>query len=385
MAETTVTTNPTSLTTGGVLPPLGKATVTPSLTTPPSDPAQMQAFLNAVKEIIEVYDGKRGNAYDSVVTWRELFEHGVVDLKIDGNIYKAKPVTPNIFPSNSNSDFTVPPAPENLTASAGFTSAILAWNAPVFTSFAYAEIWRSDTNSIGSAAKIGTTTARVYADSVAFTNTTKYYWVRFVNQNDVVGPYNSATGVSASTSKVGNADLYDLIIDAGKLATDAVESGKIKDYAITTTKIANLAVGNAAIANGAITNAKIENAAIDNAKIANLDAAKITTGYISADRLDASTITAKVLSVDWAKLTNVYITWGQIQNVYITDAQIQSLQAAKITGLDAQLSNVTASKINVVATTAGATTGARMTINNDVIKVFDSSNVLRVKIGNLDA
>ncbi|CAB5220316.1 hypothetical protein UFOVP236_26 [uncultured Caudovirales phage] len=492
MADTTsVTTTPSNLTSGNSLPPMGQQTTKPSLPAPPSDPAQMKPFLDKMKEIIEVYEGKRGNVYDSVVTWRDMFDHGLVDLKINGTRFSGKPTTPSILPPGANEDYSIPPAPTHLTVDAGFTSIILSWDVPTFPSFAYAEIWRSDENNLGTAALVGTTTAAVYADGVGFTNTTKYYWVRFVNVNDVVGPYNSTSGTPASTSKVGGADLYDLIVTADKLANNAVTqiklsdgsvvqskiadaavvgaklaplavdaakladgavisvkladgsiveskiangaivgtkladlavdaaklanssvtstkianlavgtaaiqdaainsakiaslavgTGAIQDAAINSAKIGELAVGNAAIQNGAITNAKIANLAVDNAKIASLDAAKINAGYIAADRLDANIITSKVLAVDWAKITNAYITWAMIKDVVITNAQIQSLDASKINGLDAQLTNVTAKHLNVQS----ASSGARTTFTDDVIKIYDASNNLRVQIGNLSA
>ena len=128
----------------------------------------------------------------------------------------------------------------------------------------------------------------VYSDPVG-TSKSYYYWIRFVSQANVAGPYNSSTGTLGGTGLVGGVDLGPLIIDATKLAADAVESGKIKDYAITTTKIANLAVGNAAIANAAITNAKIQDLAVDDAKISSLAVNKLTAGSINVGQYIQST------------------------------------------------------------------------------------------------
>jgi hypothetical protein len=432
MTDTNVTTTPAVL---GLSQSdlVGKETVTPSLPSPPSDPNQMRQFLEKLKEIVEVREGRRGNRFDQNITWRDLFDNGMVDVNIDGRRIGARPVSPVFLSPGASEDFATPPAPENVTASAGFANVILSWTKPNFVSFAYAEIWRSDTNNIGVAQKVGTTTANVYADNVGFTNITKYYWVRYVNQNNVSGPYNASAGTAASTSKVGSSDLYDLIITADKLANSAVTNVKladgsvvqskiadaavvgsklanlaveaaklansavtaekianlavgtaaIQDAAINSAKIASLAVGSAAIQDGAITNAKIGNAAIDNAKIASLDAVKITSGLISADRLDANTITAKVLSVDWAKITNVIVTNAQIGDIIQSSNYSAGSAGWRINKAgEIELNNAT---FRGTIDVKSASSGERMQVTNNVIKVFDSGGNIRVKIGNLAA
>jgi hypothetical protein len=168
----------------------------------------------------------------------------------------------------------------------------LSWNDPntsgTFLNYAYTEIWRSVDNVLGNAVLQGFAPGAVYSDPVG-TSKTYYYWIRFVSQADVAGPYNSSTGTIGGTGLVGGVDLGPLIIDATKLAADAVESGKIKDAAITTTKIANLAVGNAAIANLAVNNAKIADLAVDDAKIANLSVNKLTAGSVNVGQYIQST------------------------------------------------------------------------------------------------
>lgn len=410
---------------------IGKQTVIPSLPAPPTDPAQVKPFLDKIKEILEVYEGKRGNKFDSVITWRDLFDHGLVDVKLNGNTLTGKPDTPVFTPRGTSTDFAVPPAPTNVAASAGFNNVILTWDAPTFPSFAYAEVWRSDQNNIGLASLIGTTTANVYADSVGFTNITKYYWIRFVNKNDVKGPYHATSGVAASTSKVGNSDLYNEIITAEKLANAAVTSIKLEDGSIVTSKIANsaivgeklanlaveaaklanssvtaekianlavgtaaiqdgainsakigtAAVGSAAIQDAAITNAKIGNLAVDDAKIASLDAAKINTGFLSANRIEAGTIDSKILQVDWAKIQNAYITWAMIRDVVVTNAQIANLDASKITSGQIDAARINTQGLNITSLQSSA----RMTVTNTVIKIYDDYYNLRVQIGDLNA
>jgi hypothetical protein len=87
-----------------------------------------------------------------------------------------------------------------------------------------------------------------------------------------------------------------------------------------------------------IKTAAILDASITNAKIGTIGADKITTGFLSADRLDAGTI-----GVNKLNLVGVGAT------------------------------------INL----ASANTGGRMHLQGDKISVYDSSNTLRVRLGNL--
>jgi hypothetical protein len=230
------------------------------------------AILRPMKESLEILGGAiSGNP----------LPNGYV---INNGFNPALTNTTTIGGYDGTTDYTPPPTPGHLSVSAGFTNIILSWDDPGTTgsylNHAYTEIWRSVDNVLGHAVLEGFAPGATYVDPVG-TSKTYYYWIRFVSQANVEGPYNSATGTIGGTGLVGGVDLSDLIIDASKLAANAVESGKIKDYAITTTKIANLAVGNAAIANLAVTNAKIADLAVDDAKIANLAVGKLTAGAIS--------------------------------------------------------------------------------------------------------
>lgn len=106
------------------------------------------------------------------------------------------------------------------------------------------------------------------------------------------------------------------------------------------TYIAGAAIGTALIANAAIGTALIADGAILNAKIA-----------------DGTILTAKI---------------GDAQ---ITNAKIASVDAAKITATS--LSAITAT-IGLLRT---ASSGARLEIEDNQIRVYDSSNVLRVRMG----
>lgn len=96
-------------------------------------------------------------------------------------------------------DYTPPPAPTNVQASGAFSSVMVTWNTPGYSNHAYAEVWRSSTNVRGNATLIGFAPGSMYTDAVSV-STTFYYWVRFVSNADVAGPYNSMTGTLGKTS-----------------------------------------------------------------------------------------------------------------------------------------------------------------------------------------
>lgn len=157
---------------------------------------------------------------------------------------------------------------------------------------------------------------------------------------------------------------------------------------ITDAFIQNGSVVTAKIGDAVITSAKIQDAAIVEAKIADaaITSAKITDAAITTAKINDAAITA-------AKIADATITSAKIQDSTITTAKIAS----------------TISSTNYVAGSAGwsiaksgtaefnsatfrgtidvrsATSGARMEIRNNYLKVFDANGTLRVHLGDLTA
>ncbi|WP_291812764.1 hypothetical protein [Limnobacter sp.] len=239
---------------------------------------QMKAYLTALSENVEVRTGTRGDPLDRGVTVRELIDSGLAKT------LKANPFDPNNVNAGNRgfeapvpvNDAAVPPTPTGFTASAGFTKVILEWNNPdlIYGNHAFTEIYRLSTDAIGSAVLIGVSTGFVFTDNVD-SGTTHYYWIRFVSNAAVIGPFNQTAGTGATTTQLVTDDLGD----------GAITEAKISNLAVSNGKIANLAVNNAKIANGTIETAKIADAAITNAKINDLSASKINTGTLSAARI----------------------------------------------------------------------------------------------------
>lgn len=187
------------------------------------------------------------------------------------------------------------------------------------------------------------------------------------------------------------------------------------------------------IKNGTITNAKIGNAAIDDLKVANVSAAKLTAGsiavgqYIQSTGYVAGSAGWRINGDGAAEFSGVlvrgtvYATAGQIGGNTIDASGLQSPGYAagtsgwrlssdgtgQIGGLTVGTNYIQSN--NYVAGSAGwklgndgtleassgtfrgsldvksAASGARLEIKNNVLKVFDSSGVLRVRLGDLSA
>ena len=155
-------------------------------------------------------------------------------------------------------------------------------------------------------------------------------------------------------------------------------------------------IDTAMIADATITNAKIGNAAIDSAKIANatIVAADIADATITGAKIGSATITSAniaIATITSANILNGTITNADIATGTITNANIGNvIQSASYTSGSAgwKIDKTGDVELNA-ATFRGAlsvkssATGERTEITNSAIKVFDNSNVLRVKLGNL--
>jgi hypothetical protein len=344
-------------------------------------------------------------------------------------------------------EYAPPPAPTNFAANGALANVLLTWDKAAYHGHAYTEVWRAASDDLGVAVLIGTTDSSVYADNIGVTGATRYYWIRHISNQSVPGPFNGTAGTSGSTGFVITADLQDLLITAEKLAAGAVIEDKILDGAVVTTKIEDAAitsakigaaaVGTAAIQNLAVTTALIADAAVVNAKIGNLavDTAQIADLAVATGKIaDLSVTTGKIenaaitnAKIEDAAITNAKIDDAEITNAKIADATIQGAKIANATITGALLvdGTITGGKISSATTiTAGSgddvavldgshatyriyagdsdptaapfavekdgsvhirsgTSGERLEIENNVIRVYDSGDVLRVKIGDL--
>lgn len=338
---------------------------------PSSIPPDIKRVLDGFRQAIGEATGNQTNLADQLVAL------GLASKTPGGSI------TPKPPPG----DTTPPPAPTGLTATGGFNTIILAWTNPSIDNLAYIEVWRSQTNDIATAVRVGTTAAETYADTPPDTQqgVTYYYWIRAVSTAGVAGAYNDTNGTAGTTAS--DPDFIRQLITSRQWAANtnystfnyvtpttpngfkykALNGGKsgatepvwptvagqtVVDGSVTWQAVdANAAVPFAIdpatnkvyidaawIKDATITNAKIANLAVDSAKIADaaITSAKIGTAAITTAKIaDASITNAKIVSLAASK-----ITAGTISvSIELTSPIVRYGQSAFATGSGFWLGN----------------------------------------------
>lgn len=282
-------------------------------------PRDLRTYLDRLRELVA------GTGGDRLVSADELANAGLASVDAGGNLTAPKPY------------LATPPAPTNVAASGAIQNILVTWNDPTYVGHAYAEVWGSSTDNLGQAVLLGLSPGSIYVDSTG-PSTSRYYWVRFVNTENVTGPYNALSGVlgqtgsdvtymlnTLTTAALDPASPYakyavraDFFYVAPKLdfnqeATPVASSvgnlwyqpssdrtrtwtgttwgpfSQTLPFVINTVPQtingvnvpAGVYMDAAFIKDGTITNAKIGNAVIDDAKIVSLSAAKLTAGSVS--------------------------------------------------------------------------------------------------------
>ena len=147
-------------------------------------PRDLRMFLDRVRELVS------GSGSDRLISLAD-----VVDAGIGGADGKN-----NLTLPPSSVIVNTPPPPTGLTASGAIQNVVLTWDAAKYAGHAFTEIWGSSTNTIGTAVLLGQAPGVTYSDALG-PGTTRYYWIRFKNTNDEVGPYNAVVGVAGTTGQ----------------------------------------------------------------------------------------------------------------------------------------------------------------------------------------
>lgn len=170
------------------------------LTIPAGVSPELRRYLEQLTETIEIRLGRRGDQRDRAVTLRELIDSGLAKDLL------STPFDPNtsgntgfVQPGQALQDLAEPPAPTGFTAVGTFSQVVLNWDYPTYANHSFTEVWRHDADSIGDAQLIGVQAGRIFVDPVG-SGATRYYWARHVNTDSVAGPFNSASGTSATTA-----------------------------------------------------------------------------------------------------------------------------------------------------------------------------------------
>jgi uncharacterized protein YjbI with pentapeptide repeats len=347
----------------------------PTVTTPL--PRDLQQFVQRVREALD------GGGLDGVITARKLIVTGLATATPTGGVIAIAGTVES------------PRPPTNLAASGAHANIILSWDAPTYKGHAYTEIWAHTSDSIGDATLVGMTSGNSFAHALGG-SASRYYWARNINQNGLASAFNKTAGTQGTTSTSPNF-LMEILVET--YGTNSQSPFFQIDSATTINGVsvpAGTYMKNAFIHNASITTAMIQDAAIDSAKIAD---ATIVNGDIA----NATITGAKINS---ATITSANIATGTITSANIQDATIQTADIADGAIENAKIGNV----IESAAYSAGSAgwkidkTGAmemnnatfrgtidvqgsaganRLNITSTKIEVIDSSNVTRVKLGDL--
>jgi hypothetical protein len=181
-------------------------TKVPAIPKPPASvDSETRRYLESLKEAIEIRLGRRGAPEDRAVTLRELIEGGVATAKTSvgfdpnnfntGNLGFGASATPDEI------DSSIPPAPANFTATAAYSSVNLKWDIPTYGNLSHTEIWFNDTDdTLADALLLDISTGFFYTDQLG-SDKTRYYWIRFISEDGIVGPYNATDGTKVETSE----------------------------------------------------------------------------------------------------------------------------------------------------------------------------------------
>ena len=287
---------------------------TASISADLTDEESQSLFNEAVKECVEVLEGKRGDGMDRALTARDLQKAGI--LTVSTASLSSGGSSSGIAFGKVSDVVEFPTTPTNLVVSGAFTNLLLVWDKATFQGYSHTEVWRYDTNDITSAVKIATSSHNMYSDPVE-PNSSLFYWVRFVNTNNQKGSYNQTSGTAGVTDKKVStliSELNDhipanvLVLDDGTVAGatpfitvygDGLAIGADSTQYLNKTKawqVANHPDGRWFAAGTYIQAAMIADASIEMAKIHDLQVDFVNvTGTLSAAQVSAITVTGEMI------------------------------------------------------------------------------------------
>lgn len=263
-------------------------------------------------------------------------------------------------------DSTAPNPPTNVSAVGGYKYIIVSFDLPADNDFSYVEVFEDTDNLFAGAASIGRTSGNTFVRAGLPNDATRYYWVKAFdlsgNASSVVGP------VSATTALIEGADLTTSLLDtieqAGVNAVNSLPAtGDYENQIVFLLTDFTLYRW---------TGSAWSDTLYTGIKDGSITETKITNNSISTPKLQANSIVAEKISAN-----------AVVSDKIAAQAIVASKIAAGAITADKLSSNELSSHYAVIGTFESATSGARLRLEDDKITVYDSSGVVRVKIGNL--
>lgn len=189
--------------------------------TPAGLPPQQRQFLDAVRETIQVREGKRGPMLDQGVTFRDLIASGIVDGPVGLNAAAVgkRPSAPSITPKTDPalSDLTPPPAATGLAVDASLNTFYLQWDAPSYTmggGHQHTEVWAAGYSgtgplpTFGNALLLDRVQAALYSYPAGLHRAVRF-WIKHVTKAGVaqLDPTGGINGVGGATGVIGASDI----------------------------------------------------------------------------------------------------------------------------------------------------------------------------------
>lgn len=172
------------------------------------EPQRLRRFLDALREIVQTREGRRGNALDRFATWRNLLDWGVI-TRPQGAVGGVIPGGGFVPGDGGPPDLTPPPNATGLVVLAGFSTLIVEWDEPHYTQGhgpAYVEVWAAQNSgtppTFADANLVGKEISTIFAFPAGL-NKTFHFWIKNVSRDGVAQttPTGGTNGVAGTTAQ----------------------------------------------------------------------------------------------------------------------------------------------------------------------------------------
>jgi hypothetical protein len=376
---------------------------------PNSQDRQQLQFQNALKELVEVGEGVRGDPLDRKITLRDILGSGIGRLKPGANAANTAGGNGLLPGFDNEPDMRTPPKPTGVTATSGLGTVFINWDTPRYGYHGFTRLYRSGDDNFANSTVIGVASGSMYVDNLHGNEVDPatgqaqgyYYWVAFVSEMGVEGPPHDANGIYGAPSMDPE---YMLQV----LQNSITESQLSKDLNTRLTETDETIIEQKEQINGLSASFTVKVDA--NGRVAgyglasepNESGSNTSSFVINADRFAIFHPGAKEQLAFGVEAGKTVMDGAYIKSASIKSASIESLAANKIvadnlSAISANMGTITTGRLqsvdNRVAidmtqgtfSVRSGTAGARMEMNDNVIKVYDENGVLRVKLGNLAA